>query len=66
MNRIENHDDVEIGMKFEKRNTGECYEVLRRYELQDSWECLLLKEDETEDEEKETLHWHDIRYSIII
>jgi hypothetical protein len=70
--RINNQDDIQIGMSFIQRNIEMFYTVIKHFPLQNSWECeteeIIYDEDDEEIDRQiitHTLHWHDIKNSII-
>jgi hypothetical protein len=70
--RINNQNDIQIGMSFIQKNIETFYTVTKHFPLQNSWECeteeIIYNEDDEEIGYKtivHTLHWHDIKNSII-
>ena len=69
--RINNQDDIQIGISFIQKNTEIFYTIIKAFPLQNSWECETEETIYDEDEEigyktiVNTLHWHDIKNSII-
>ena len=70
--RINNQDDIQIGISFIQKNTEIFYTIVKEFPLQNSWECeteeIIYDEDDNEIDFKNTihtLHWYDIKNSII-